>query len=324
MGGVPSKSKEDDSPVENVSWEDAAKFCQKLSAMPEERKAGRVYRLPTEAEWEYACRAGTKTKYSFGDDESRLGEYGWLGENSRRQTHPVGQKKPNAWGLYDMHGNVSEWCSDWHGDYADGVATDPRGPPSGSARVLRGGSRHNTARNCRSALRGRVNPSYRDYLLGLRLALSPSGAESPEATENTRQRPAGSEAEPAAVGAEAAAEPVELPSLTNSIGIEFKLIPAGTFMMGDVSGEPDEKQHEVTLTKPFHMGVYEVTNAEWKQVMGIVPSEWKEDDRPVETLSWADAVAFCQKLSAMPEERKAGRVYRLPTEAQWEYACRAG
>ena len=181
MGSVPSNWKDGDQPVEEVSWEEAVEFCGRLSALPEERTAGRVYRLPTEAEWEYACRAGTTTQYSFGDDETRLGDYGWFDGNSGSKTHAVGQKKPNAWGLYDMHGNVWEWCSDWYGAYSDGAVTNPQGLSSGSSRVIRGGSWYGTARHCRSAYRGRRNPSDRSSGLGFRVALSPSRAESPEA-----------------------------------------------------------------------------------------------------------------------------------------------
>ena len=190
MGSVPSQWKDADRPVEEVSWNDANKFCRKLSALPEEKRAGRVYRLPTEAEWEYACRAGTTTEWSFGDDASKLGEYGWFANNSGGQTHPVGQKKPNAWGLYDMHGNVWEWCSDWYGDYAKGTVTDPQVPSWGSIRVCRGGGWGVNARFCRSAVRLRYSPSYRFIILGFRLALSPSGAESkaklPEAGNEKR------------------------------------------------------------------------------------------------------------------------------------------
>ncbi len=181
MGSVPSKWKDDDLPVEQVTWEEVTEFCRKLSALPEERKAGRVYRLPTEAEWEYACRARTTTKYSFGEDESLLGDYGWFDGNSGNKTHRVGQKKPNAWGLYDMHGNVWEWCSDWYGDYPDGEVTNPQGPSSGSDRVSRGGSWCGTTGLCRSALRDGDVPSGRFIVMGFRLALSPSGAELPEA-----------------------------------------------------------------------------------------------------------------------------------------------
>ena len=140
-------------PVEKVSWDDAVEFCKKLSA-----KEGQTYRLPTEAEWEYACRAGSKTRYCFGDDESLLGEYAWFGEQrSEGGTHPVGEKKPNAWGLYDMHGNVWEWCQDWYDEdyYAKSPKDDPTGPATGSYRVDRGGGWSSLAWSCRSSYRGR-------------------------------------------------------------------------------------------------------------------------------------------------------------------------
>jgi formylglycine-generating enzyme required for sulfatase activity len=333
MGSVPSNWKEDDHPVQQVSWEEAVEFCRKLSALPEERKAGRGYRLPTEAEWEYAGRAGTTTKYSFGDDEKLLGDYSWFDGNSGNQTQSVGLKKPNALGLYDMHGNVWEWCSDWYGNYPDGEVTNPQGPSSGSYRVYRGGGWNDSAGRCRSAHRIWRNPSSRDFNLGFRLALSPSGAESPEAgTDQGIKISAPSEdSTPTAVIASGSmpvstATAVNLPeTIRSTVGINLKLIPAGTFMMGDASGGPDEKPpHRVTLTKPFYLGVHEVMNSQWKQVMGSVPSKRKEDAHPVEQVSWEDAVEFCRKLSELTEERKAGRVYRLPTEAEWEYACRAG
>jgi formylglycine-generating enzyme required for sulfatase activity len=172
-----------DLPVENVSWDDAVEFCKKLSDLPEEKKAGRVYRLPTEAEWEYACRAGSKTAYSFDDEEGLLPEYGWFNRNSSNRTHTVGLLEPNAWGLYDMHGNVWEWCSDWYGDYPKGAVRNPTGPKVGSDRVCRGGSWNGVASYCRSALRYWYVPSFRNNYLGFRLALSsPSGIpKSPKA-----------------------------------------------------------------------------------------------------------------------------------------------
>jgi formylglycine-generating enzyme required for sulfatase activity len=115
--------------------------------------------LPTEAEWEYACRAGSKTRFCFGDADTGLGEYAWFKDNSGDMTHPVAQKKPNAWGLYDMYGNVCEWCADWFVLYASGAAVDPQGPASGTGRLLRGGSFGNNGDGCRSAGR-------RDYYAG--------------------------------------------------------------------------------------------------------------------------------------------------------------
>jgi len=175
-GGMVREVDSSNHPVESVSWEDAVMFCNRLSKLPEEKKAGRVYRLPTEAEWESACRAGTKTSFSFGESSMSLGDYAWYDENSNGQTHPVGEKTPNAWGLYDMQGNVWEWCSDWYGDYPKNSVTDPVGAKKGSHRVLRGGCWGSLAAHCRSAFRDAGYPLLRNYgLNGFRVALSSSG-----------------------------------------------------------------------------------------------------------------------------------------------------
>jgi formylglycine-generating enzyme required for sulfatase activity len=184
MGTTTTRSnwKEDDRPVETVVWEEAATFCQRLSSLRDERQAGRVYRLPTEAEWEYACRAGTTTRWSFGDDAS-LSEHGWFADNSGRQTHTVGLKKPNAWGLYDIHGNVSEFVSDFYDAYyyAKSPDADPQGPnmESRRAKVVRGGNYNVAAGSCCSAARN-ANDSYSDTV-GFRLVLSSPESSAPEA-----------------------------------------------------------------------------------------------------------------------------------------------
>jgi formylglycine-generating enzyme required for sulfatase activity len=166
MGNNPSKFTGDPNrPVENVSWDDVQEFIRRLHS----REGGMTYRLPTEAEWEYAARAGTTTRWSFGDNVSQLGRYAWHEGNAGMQTHPVGQRQPNPWGLYDMHGNVWEWVQDWQGNYTSGIAVDPAGPSSGSVRVLRGGSWGGTARNCRSAYRNGGTPGARSVGLGFRL-----------------------------------------------------------------------------------------------------------------------------------------------------------
>ena len=160
-------------PVENVSWEAAVEFCRRLNLIPAERAEGYTYRLPTEAEWEYACRAGTITRYSFGDSEARLQDYAWYDKNSNGMTHPVGEKQPNPWGLYDMYGNVWEWCSDWYCEKKMEASTNPAGPPAGKMRVNRGGSWYSFSGICRSAGRSKNSPAYRDNGIGFRVVRNP-------------------------------------------------------------------------------------------------------------------------------------------------------
>jgi serine/threonine-protein kinase len=147
-------------PAHSVSWQDAKSFCEKLSAMEPERQAGRRYRLPTEAEWEYACRAGTQTAFSFGDDPTELSKHAWFNQNDGGQTHPVGELSPNPWGLFDMHGNLWEFCSDFYesGYYRNSPALDPQGPASGAYCVIRGGARGNPLTEARSACRWPNHP----------------------------------------------------------------------------------------------------------------------------------------------------------------------
>ena len=153
-------------PAAYISWDDMQEFIQQLN----ETAGAVLYRLPTEAEWEYACRAGTMTLWSFGEDEGQLGEYAWYRDNNSPDgTKAVGQKRPNPWGLYDMHGNVWEWCQNWWGSYTSDSQVDPPGPASGSARVLRGGSFVHPAQHVRSAHRFYIAPSSRFPDLGARL-----------------------------------------------------------------------------------------------------------------------------------------------------------
>ncbi len=173
MGSNPSHFKGPSRPVEQVSWDDCVLFCQKLTQR--ERAAGRlgpkqVLRLPTEAEREYACRAGSRSEFCFGNDESKLGLYAWYEGNSGGETHEVGTKRANAWGVSDMHGNAWEWCADGYGPYPGGFVTDPTGSTVRALRVVRGGSWVNRARGCRSAFRGGYESDVRGDDLGLRLA----------------------------------------------------------------------------------------------------------------------------------------------------------
>jgi len=161
-GKNPRNFKGAKNPVEQVSWNHATEFCRKLTdKVGRASSPARSFRLPTEAEWEYACRAGSTTRFCFGDSDGGLDEYAWYDGNSGSKTHPVGEKKANEWGLYDMHGNVWEWCGDWYAaEYGAGSAKNPQGPSSGVGRVLRGGGWYSLSpRGCRSAARGGGDPA---------------------------------------------------------------------------------------------------------------------------------------------------------------------
>ena len=337
---------------EGVAWTEAVRFCRLLSDLPEEKKAGRVYRLPTEAEWEYACRAGTTTRFHYGDslsiEQANFNHQEPYPRDAKKGPYldrpvKVGSYKPNAFGLYDMHGNVWEWVSDWDSakfEFGD-VTVDPQGPvePMGrdqiqGKKIWRGGGWRTSAENCSSARRATDGLGWNDMPdVGFRVVLS-----IPQPRKEPVEKPIAKE------------EPLKLDKpVTNSIGMKLQPIPSGKFMMGSphdemprVENTDFEDLHEVEITRSFHIGTYEVTQEEFEKVIGKNPSyfgpkgQWtterkdlkvlKPDElkrHPVENVSWEQAAEFCRKLSEMPEERKAGRVYRLPTEAEWEYVCRA-
>jgi formylglycine-generating enzyme required for sulfatase activity len=174
MGTDPSHFKGAKNPVEHVSWDDSQEFLKKLNGLGKEPGQ---FRLPTEAEWEWACRAGTRTRFCSGDADGALAEYAWSDANGN-STRPAGTRKPNAWGLFDMHGNVWEWCGDWYGAYGGGwmPKQDPAGPATGWGRVLRGGSWGADPGTCRSAIRVKNVPaSGSEYFFGFRVVAVPAG-----------------------------------------------------------------------------------------------------------------------------------------------------
>jgi formylglycine-generating enzyme required for sulfatase activity len=349
-------------PVENMRWYEVIIFCNRLSILEgrepvysirdstNPKNWGNVpttnnatwdavtanwdadgYRLPTDAEWEYACRAGTTTAWYTGNTEdAALQAAAWYGVNSGGRTREVGLKTPNAWGLYDMHGNVWEHVWNWFpANRYSSARTDPRGSESGTNRVVRGGGWGSPAGFLRSAFRSNNPPSYRIINLGFRVVRTACSGDY---------------------------------SMGIAPEIEMVKIPAGTFTMGQ--DEVFTPVHSVRLTG-FYMGKYAVTQEQYEAVMGVNPSYFNgipiEGDtwdrgtpsgevqakRPVETVTWFDAVEFCNKLSLLEGlnpvytirdiTRHKGHItaatvtanwnvngYRLPTEAEWEYACRAG
>ena len=174
MGSNPSNFKGKDNPVEMVSWDDAQEFIKKVSAA-----SAQAVRLPTEAEWEYACRAGTSTRYYSGDTENDLKRIAWFASNSNGTTHPVGQKEPNRFGLFDMHGNVWQWCQDWYDVHKAEAVVDPQGPAQSGAviRVVRGGSWNFAPMMCRTVSRDGGFPGHRCSHFGFRVVVDVSAGQ---------------------------------------------------------------------------------------------------------------------------------------------------
>jgi formylglycine-generating enzyme required for sulfatase activity len=359
MGENSSLFRGPDRPVDNISWEDAQNFLARIA----EQVPGLRLSLPSEAQWEYTCRAGT-TRARYAHD---LSEIAWYRENSGGETHPVGEKQPNPWGLYDMLGNVYEWCADEFREYGSAEID------ASDARVLRGGSWLDVAGEVRAASRGWIVPGRRHDDFGFRCAEfgSPGPGRRVERTASRSER----RAEPSGDGEPASATgwlelagrnegrlafpavvPVRIlsdleeltirtstrPAWASEFGrdryglwAELKIaegifqrlrwIPPGWFLMGSPESEAgrydDEgPQHEVTIERGFWMFATPCTQAVWEAVMESNPSEFRSPTRPVESVSWDD----CQESVRRLNERLDGLELSLPSEAQWEYACRAG
>jgi formylglycine-generating enzyme required for sulfatase activity len=352
--------------------------------------AGWKYVLPTEAQWEYACRAGTTTAYSWGNDiNSSLANYNWGGGATSgidfKQSRDVGMYDPNPWGFFDMHGNVKEWLFDLKADYPNGPQTDPEGPALASFRIQRSGSWADIGRNLRAAKRNSVESNRRDKIFGFRLAFQaiPADTANPELTLVGNSLITHSQGIPfIEPGVEAhdsrdgnitdqivVTGNVDMDStgtylltytvqdgggntasttrtvtvvgnrsvdLNATVAMDLIWCPPGTFTMGSPTTEAgrgtNETEHNVSLTQGFYLGKFEVTQAQYEAVMtgntnslSADPSQFKGDNRPVEKVSWDDAQVFLTRLN----EQQAGNLpagwsYALPTESQWEYACRAG
>ena len=312
MGNNPSLFKGNNLPVEQVTWYAAVEYCNKRS-----KKEGLTpcysgsgdettcnfdahgYRLPTEAEWEYACRGGENSRnYTF-SGSSNPDEVAWHEINSGLKPHPVGQKKPNEIGIYDMSGNIWEWCWDWYDDnyYKNSPPTNPRGPASGKLRCYRGGGFAGWIEWLRNTARYKLPASYKRFDMGLRVVKKAIGKCPPGMV------------------------PVE----------------GGKFSMGNIEGGNSQiPQHKVTVNS-FYMGKFEVTQGDWLPVMGYNASSFPGLTCPVMTINWHQAIEYCNKRSKMegltPCYSSSGNDitcnfdangYRLPTEAEWEYACRGG
>jgi formylglycine-generating enzyme required for sulfatase activity len=300
-----------------VSWNDAQDFIRKLNQL-----TGQNYRLPSEAEWEYSARAGTTSEWSFGNDESKLGNYAWYARNSNLQTEAVSRTMPNAFGLYDMHGNVWEWVEDcWHATYIDAPSN---GIPwttfcSDDYRVLRGGSWNNETALLRSAYRNGSSARYGRSSYGFRLASDLPTPTSGTGKEPETSTPLGETKKSIETAQQGIAVPKAVKVIKDCFGCpEMVVLPAGSFVMGSDKYAEEQPLRTVTI-RGFLMGNTEVTQSQWRSVMTDNPSKQFGNDLPVESVKYEEVQEFLRRLS-----KRTGQKYRLPSEAEWEYAARAG
>jgi formylglycine-generating enzyme required for sulfatase activity len=326
MGGWPGDAPSDnegagdDYPAYNISWQDCNNFIAELNKL-----GYGSFRLPSEAEWEYVCRAGSGTRWYYGDDASLLGNYAWYyGNNEPPGSKPVQGKLPNVWGLFDIAGNVFEWCEDdWHQSYSLAGRPDNgsawQGNPRTSHRVIRSGGWGVNSIYSRSSARYGASLDLRKGLVGLRIAQSAEAAATPTPTNTATPTPTFVPQEIR----------ISLPNLpAEAKPLVLVKIPTGNFMMGRYPSEQDgdsneDPQHQVNFAYEFHMGKHEITQAQWQAVLNTTPWAGKDEvldnqDCPAVWITWNDCQAFITELNKLGQG-----IFRLPSEAEWEYCCRA-
>ena len=286
MGSNPGSFVGSNMPVENVSWNDCQDFVAALNQLVTVEE-GYEFRLPTEAEWEFAARGGIKSNNTAYSGSANLNNVGWYSGNANSTTHQVASKAPNELGIYDMSGNVNEWCNDWFVNYTSDAQVDPIGPWSGTKRVYRGGSWYYGDPACRVSMRNSATPTTANNVIGLRLVLARKTTET--FTVN---------------------------------GVEFKmiLVRGGTFMMGDPASDAwpeNQPVHQVTLTQDYWIAETELTSGLYNAVMENGNSTTYTYAK--EVMTWNGCQTFIAKLNQL-----TGKNFRLPTEAEWEFAARGG
>lgn len=336
----------DDLPVTMVTYQDAVAFCEWLS-----QREGGHYRLPTEAEWEYCCRAGSREFYGF--PRQFIDDHVWYLSNvgPSLTPRPVGTRQPNAWKLHDMAGNVREWCLDWYSDvtYRSDAESHPVGPETGTLRVIRGGSFMDVDAFFRASFRGSMEPKQVLGNQGFRVVTSD--------VVHRNKQPAPDHEPKNATALRSSTDRENSKKAQSPVRLEWIDVPAGQFVMGGVNGDATARTNElpqrtVVFAEPFRISAYEITVGQFREFVAVTqyktegelsgqggwlpsrassfgsqkpefiwssPGYMVSDELPVTMVSYGDAVEFCRWMSQRDQ-----RNYRLPTEAEWEYCCRAG
>ncbi len=322
----PSRFKGDHLPVEMVSYNDIAGENGFLAKLNE--KTGKTFRLPTEAEWEFAARGGNHSKQTQYSGSAMVDDVAWYSGNCGSTTHAVATKKANELDLYDMSGNVAEWCSDYSGNYSSDAQTDPTGASYSSFRIIRGGQWTSNAWSCRTSVRATYTPTEASWYTGFRLAHSTEDDENKRYITIVYRDGKETTLERSKVKSIRFLDPDVTPFTVDGFTFNMIKVKAGTFTMGATAEQgkhdaDEEPTHKVTLTKDYYIGETEVTQALWKAVMANSdnpdPSKYKGDQLPVECVSYNDIYNFLVVIN-----RKTGKSFRLPTEAEWEFAARGG
>jgi formylglycine-generating enzyme required for sulfatase activity/serine/threonine protein kinase len=280
-------------PVEQMDWYMVQEFLWELNR----RLDGWTAALPSEVQWEYACRAGSKTKFMHASSEPGIEDYAWYAANASNMTHEAGRRKPNPWGLHDLSGNVAELCHDFLAEFPDRKElTDYVGPSAGDLLCVRGGGFNGDATWLPCSLRGKMEPAQRFSHVGFRAALFEGEFPAPHSIRRTFFLDA-----------------------AKKVRMDFVLVRSGSYLVGQAGGEDDEPPHRVTLTRDCFIQTTETTQAQWEALMGVREFEHEGADRPAERVTWDEAQQFMKKLA-----QRTGMRASLPTEAEWEVACRAG
>lgn len=318
-GENPSYFKGENNPVENISYDDILLFFDRLKEL-----TNKQFRLPTEAEWEYAARQGKNNNSQRFSGDNDIEKIAWYKKNSSNKTHQVGEKKCNSLGIYDLSGNVSEWCSDFISSYSSQPQHSPTGPNKGYQHIVRGGNFDSEKSQCRTSARDFNSQSFSSPKLGFRIVIEPESLSPIELAKLFAYTTEDEQEQNNTNFVKINSDTLFRKQIIDSLYLNLVLVHGGLFKMGadkttDEDADIDESPIHKVKISDFYISKYEITQSLWYAVMDNNPSENKGWSLPVENVSFEDICDFLEKIKAI-----TGLKYRLPTEAEWEYSAKGG